>query len=319
MPEDTQIENNNTSDPVNLEIHHQDDDFNFEEDADNNTWIPTENIAKLLTEVYCGNLLKPSVRKQILQAEPRNRDIAFTPLKMEQRMQFFMPKNDRKTNKNYSKLLYRFSSVIRPIDNALRIIYDRESEDKSDEEYEKWLQLQQTVLNSKALALDALSFRNDLRRELALKNLSPNYRKPSVQKGVFGDDLSNIIREENEINKLINNAPIRKRGLVSFPSQIIHPLSDLIHNNNLSKTIGGEGIGNIGTGCKTTIKGIRETLLRAVHQIARVKQQFQDSQKVTPFQKQVNLSFWSKLGHKDRTTRLFPGETCTQGSLIHVP
>jgi hypothetical protein len=59
--------------------------------------------------------------------------------------------------------------------------------------------------------------------------------------------------------------PTRKRGLVSFPNQIIHPLSDLIHNNNLSKTIGGEGIGNTGTGRKTTIKGIRETLPRAVH------------------------------------------------------
>jgi hypothetical protein len=66
--------------------------------------------------------------------------------------------------------------------------------------------------------------------------------------------------------------PIRKRGLISFPNQIIHSLSNLIHNNNLSKTIEGKGIRNIGTGRKTTIKEIRETLSQTVYQITRVKQ-----------------------------------------------
>ena len=74
-----------------------------------------------------------------------------------------MSKSDKEVNRNYSKLLYMFSSVVRLIDNTLRMVYVTKPEvDETSDRYQTWLQLEQTVLNSKALALDALSFGNDL-------------------------------------------------------------------------------------------------------------------------------------------------------------
>lgn len=202
---DTVLPSNNTQQNFDEEHDFQD------EQQDINTWTASGPMLDLPTEVYVGNSLDPTIRKQILQAEPRNKAISFLPLKMEQRMLSNMSKTDKETDKNFSKLLYRFSSVIRPIDNTLRMVYAAKPVEESGESYEAWLQLEQSVLNSRALALDALSFGNDLRRELALKTLSPNYKKPSNQRGVFGDDLSNLVQEENELNKLFNDAAHQKR------------------------------------------------------------------------------------------------------------
>ncbi|GBC31920.2 hypothetical protein GLOIN_2v1840614 [Rhizophagus irregularis DAOM 181602=DAOM 197198] len=167
------------------------DDLDFEEN-DSNTWTACGPMANLPTEIYCGNSLEPVVKKKIFQAEPRNKDISFTPLKMEQRMLSIMSRFDKETDKNYSRLLYKTSSVLRPIDNTLRMVYASKPTEDSGDSYESWLQLEQTVLNSRALLLDASSYGNDLRRELALKNLSSNYRKPTGQRGVFGDKLPEL-------------------------------------------------------------------------------------------------------------------------------
>jgi hypothetical protein len=91
------------------------------------------------------------------------------------------------------------------------MVYANKPKTNTGNQYERWLQLEQTVLNSRALALDALSFGNDLCRDLTLKNLSPNYKRPNSQKGAFEDDLSNIINEENELNKLFNDAVYQKK------------------------------------------------------------------------------------------------------------
>jgi hypothetical protein len=202
--------NNNNNTPVN------EDEYDINEESDINSWTASGPMVDLPTEVYRGNILEPLVRKQILQAEPRNKQISFVPLKMEQRMLNVMPKSDKETDKNFSKLLYRFSAAIRLIDNTLRIVYATKPEEESGERYDTWVQLEQTVLNSRALVLDALSFGNDLRRELALKNLSPNYKRPTTQRGVFGDDLSNLVKDENELNKLFNDAAYQRRRASSF-------------------------------------------------------------------------------------------------------
>lgn len=186
------------------------DDLDFEEN-DSNTWTACGPMANLPTEIYCGNSLEPAVKKKIFQAEPRNKDISFTPLKMEQRMLSVMSRFDKETDRNYSKLLYKTSSVLRPIDNTLRMVYASKPTEDSGDSYETWLQLEQTVLNSRALLLDALSYGNDLRRELALKNLSSNYRKPTGQRGVFGDKLPELVQQENELNKLFNEAAFQKK------------------------------------------------------------------------------------------------------------
>ncbi len=89
----------------------------------------------LPTEVYCGNSLDPTTRKQILQTESQNKAISFVLLKMEQRILSNMSRSDKEINKHYSKLLYKFSSVIRPIDNTLRMVYAAKLIEDSNESY----------------------------------------------------------------------------------------------------------------------------------------------------------------------------------------
>ncbi|RGB25658.1 hypothetical protein C1646_771439 [Rhizophagus diaphanus] len=127
---------------------------------------------------------------------------------METRMLSVMSHADKETDRNYSKLLYKTSSVLRPIDNALRMIYALKPSDESGDPYENWLQ---TMLNSRALLLDALSYGNDIHRELALKNLSANYKKPTNQRGVFRDKLTEMVHEENKLNKLFNETAFQKK------------------------------------------------------------------------------------------------------------
>ena len=204
-------ESNNNNLPVSQS---NEDDLDIEEN-DSNTWTATGPMSNLPTEIYCGNSLDPAVKSKILQAEPRNKDISFAPLKMEQRMLSIMSRADKETDKNYSKLLYRASSVLRPIDNTLRMVYASKPNEEGNS-LESWTQLEQTVLNSRALLLDSLSYGNDLRRELALKNLSSNYKKPTIDRGVFGDQLTELVHEENEINKLFNEAAFQKRRSQQF-------------------------------------------------------------------------------------------------------
>ncbi|CAB4395504.1 unnamed protein product [Rhizophagus irregularis] len=133
------------------------DDLDFEEN-DSNTWTACGPMANLPTEIYCGNSLEPAVKKKIFQAEPQ-RYILYT------------------TQDGTTHVVHH----VPLIDNTLRMVYASKLTKDSGDSYESWLQLEQTVLNSRALLLDALSYGNDLRRELALKNLSSNYRKPTGQ------------------------------------------------------------------------------------------------------------------------------------------
>ncbi|POG80704.1 hypothetical protein GLOIN_2v1471446 [Rhizophagus irregularis DAOM 181602=DAOM 197198] len=134
------------------------------------------------------NLLSQSTRKIILQSEPRNRDISFDPPIMDKKLWNSMFKPAKKQDKNIRRVIYKVSSAIRPIDNTLRMVYASKPESTDGETYKTWLQMEQTVLNSRALILDALSFANELRREQALKaTISPNYQRPIGKEEVFGE------------------------------------------------------------------------------------------------------------------------------------
>jgi len=169
-------------------------------------------MADLPTEIFRKNLLLPSTRKIILQAEPRNRSISFTPPDMDRKMWLQMSRSSKEHDKDIRRLMYRFSSVLRPLDNSLRFVYASKPDDSATKEVkEAWILLEQTVLNSRALLLDALSFGNEIRREQALKSIVPDYKKPSEKEEVFGEDLSDIIQHENETNKLFNDASWQRR------------------------------------------------------------------------------------------------------------
>ena len=118
-----------------------------------------------------------------------------------------MSRYARENDKLLRLMAYRFSSVIRPIDNTLQMVYVTKPEDQTSESYNAWLLLEQTVLNTRMLALDALSFANELRQEQALKaTISPTYHKPPKKEEVFEDELHATIKNENDTNKLLNDA-----------------------------------------------------------------------------------------------------------------
>jgi hypothetical protein len=49
------------------------------DETDQNSWTPSGEMAKLPTEIFKKNLLSATTRKSILQNEPKNRNISFTP------------------------------------------------------------------------------------------------------------------------------------------------------------------------------------------------------------------------------------------------
>ena len=91
--------------------------------SDQNTWIPTGQMVDLPTQIFRKNLLLTSTRKTILQNEPRNKEISFTPPDMDRKVWSQMSHILRKYNRDIRWLLYRFFSNLHPIDNSLRLIY----------------------------------------------------------------------------------------------------------------------------------------------------------------------------------------------------
>jgi len=176
------------------------------DDSDPNTWVASEEMEVLPTNIFRKNTLPQPTRKAVLQSEPCNKAISFEPPIMDRKIWTSMPCNAKDQDKNLCRTIYRFSSVVRPIDNALRLVYASKPEDRSDT-YEAWSHLEQTVLNARALALDALSFANEIRQKQALKaTISPTYHKPPEKEEVFGEELHDTIKNENETNKLLNDA-----------------------------------------------------------------------------------------------------------------
>jgi hypothetical protein len=200
-----QNEKDNTAD------EHELDNQDHFDDPDPTTWIATEDMEDLPTAIFKKNTLPQTVRKTILQSEPRNKAISFEPPIMDKKIWTNMPKYAKEQDKNLRRTSYRFSSVVRPIDNALRLVYAAKP-DTETEQYPAWATLEQTILNARALALDALSFTNELRQEQALKaTISSTYHKPPEKEEVFGEELHDTIKRENETNKLLNDAAWQRK------------------------------------------------------------------------------------------------------------
>jgi hypothetical protein len=210
---------------------HENDIEQLFDDSDPNTWTATEELATLPTAIFKKNTLSQATRKTILQSKPRNKDISFKPPIMDCKIWSAMSQNARENDKNLRRIVYRFSSVVKPINNTLRLVYASKSEDQNGETYKAWSLLEQTVLNNRVLALDALSFVNELWQEQALKaTIFPSYHKSPDKEEVFGDELHNTIKEENETNKLLNDAAYQwKRA-----SQQSYYKNNKYSNNNVN-------------------------------------------------------------------------------------
>ena len=93
------------------------------DDSDPNTWVATGDMEILPTAIFRKNILPQPTRKAILQSEPRNKAISFEPPIMDRKIWTSMSRNAKEQDKNLRRTIYQFSSVIRPIDNALHLIY----------------------------------------------------------------------------------------------------------------------------------------------------------------------------------------------------
>jgi len=51
----------------------------FNEDFDHNSWTAIAPMSELPTDIFKKNSLSSQVRKTILQSEPKNKDIIFSP------------------------------------------------------------------------------------------------------------------------------------------------------------------------------------------------------------------------------------------------
>src|SRR5947207_1168195 len=164
------------------------DNQDFFDDSDPNTWVATGDMEILPTAIFRKNILPQPTRKAILQSEPRNKAISFKQPIMDRKIWTSMLRNAKEQDKNLHHTIYWFSSVIRPIDNALRLVYASKPAEEDADTYEAWSHLKQSVLNARGLALDALSFANEIRQEQALKaTVSPTYHIPPEKEEVFGE------------------------------------------------------------------------------------------------------------------------------------
>jgi hypothetical protein len=114
---------------------HENDIEQLFDDSDPNTWTATKELATLPTAIFKKNMLPQATRKTILQSEPRNKDISFEPPIMDHKIWSAMSRNVKENDKNLRRIVYRFSSVVRPIDNALRLVYASKPEDQNGETY----------------------------------------------------------------------------------------------------------------------------------------------------------------------------------------
>jgi hypothetical protein len=211
MPNSVLEGDNNRNEQDN---EHEHDEYVLDslEELDANTWVATGEMQKLPTSIFKNNSLSPSTRKTILQSEPRNKDISFEPPIMDKKLWSNMPKFAKEQDKTLRRVAYKVSSAVRPIDNTLRLAYTSEPEDSDGDQYKAWLHLEQTVLNTRALVLYSLSYVNEVRREQALKTtISPNYQRPVGKEEVFGEELYETIKNENEANKLLNDAAWQRK------------------------------------------------------------------------------------------------------------
>jgi hypothetical protein len=122
-----------------------------------------------------------------------------------------MSKNNKSYDKTLSKISYRSSAVLRPLDNALCALYEAQPREEEKDLFQSYKNMEAMLLHTRILLVDSLSYINDQRRELALKSISPSYSAPSESQEVFGEKLHDIIQKENAKNRLLNDAERQRR------------------------------------------------------------------------------------------------------------
>ncbi|CAG8608830.1 15905_t:CDS:2 [Cetraspora pellucida] len=170
-----------------------DPDYVLNEDVNSNTiedneqeegltWQPSNKMHNLSTKIFKNNLLPSDERKSILQTHTCNKHINFKPPAMDRGLWKYMPRNSRENDKQFAKISYRTSAAL---------------------SLDLWKALEQSLLDTRALILNSLSFTNEIRCNEAIKYISPTYQPAYEQEKVFGPtELRDTLEKENAKNKM---------------------------------------------------------------------------------------------------------------------
>ncbi|CAG8815548.1 7160_t:CDS:2, partial [Gigaspora margarita] len=182
----------------------------FDEDP-HNYWIPTGIMAELTTNIYKGNSLLQQECQALLQSYPRNKNIKFNPLPMDKQIISHMSKQARNTDKVLSKLAYKFSSSVRPLDLAIKHVYEIKPTDEDQDGLASWKYLEEALLSTRLLTLDALSALNVARRNEVLKSFMPSHQPAPETESMFEGELQEIMEKGNREAKFFNDVLYQRR------------------------------------------------------------------------------------------------------------
>ncbi|CAG8844432.1 26900_t:CDS:2, partial [Gigaspora margarita] len=160
------------------------------------TFIPTGEMEKLPTKIYKDNKLPPETRQKILQMFPRNTLIKFTPPPMDKELLRKMQKKAKDTDKILQKVSYCTSSALRLFDCSIRALYQTKPSEENKQALEAWEYMELSLLSTRSLLLDSLSYISKHRQEQAIKCINPAYQTKSEVETLFDDRLTEVIKAE---------------------------------------------------------------------------------------------------------------------------
>ncbi|CAG8769604.1 17846_t:CDS:10, partial [Cetraspora pellucida] len=158
------------------------------------TFFPAGEMDKLPTKIYKENAIPNETRQRLLQTFPRNANIKFTPPPMDKQLLKRMSRKAKEVDKTLQKISYHYSSALRPLDNAIRTLYQTKPDAQNKQALETWEYMELSLLSTRTLILDSLSFTDDQRQE------------------------HDVIKEKNEETKFFNDALWQNRR-----AQNLHP------------------------------------------------------------------------------------------------
>ncbi|KAF0458655.1 hypothetical protein F8M41_000922 [Gigaspora margarita] len=175
------------------------------------SFIPTGKMGKLPTKIYKELKLPNETRQHILQTFPRNALIKFTPPPMDKKLAKRMRKEAKEIDKTLQRVSYRTSSILRPLDNAIRTLYQTKPDTQNKQALEICEYMETSLLSSRTLLLDSLSYISEQREEHTIKCIYPTHQTKSDVERLFAEKLKDIIKAKNEETKFFNDAAWQNR------------------------------------------------------------------------------------------------------------
>ncbi|CAG8741779.1 28097_t:CDS:2, partial [Dentiscutata erythropus] len=155
-------------------------DKDFQEEDSDYAYNLTPEMVFLLVKIFKGNELFANNRKRIIQNVPRNRQVKFV-----------LPSMD----KHDTQIL----------DYSLKTLYNTKLTENKKEALEVWAILKQSMLVARSLLLTSFSHTTQVRRDLAIKAIISSHQPRAECNKLFGEELANYVKKENEISKFFNN------------------------------------------------------------------------------------------------------------------